>query len=38
MRDARRLYHHQEQTQIDQVKTHGSFHEERAPSVLPKAI
>jgi hypothetical protein len=28
----------QEQTKIDQVKTHGNFHEERAPSVLPEAI
>jgi hypothetical protein len=38
MRDARRLDHHQEQTQIDQIKAHGSFHEEPAPSVLPEAI
>jgi hypothetical protein len=37
VRDTCRLDHQQEETQIDQVKAHGSFHE-RAPSVLPEAI
>src|SRR5580700_10636403 len=30
MRDARRLSHEQEQTQIDQIKAHGGFHERLA--------
>jgi hypothetical protein len=37
MRDIRRLDHEQEQPQIDQIKAHGSFHEELAPSALPEA-
>jgi hypothetical protein len=35
MRDICRLDHEQEQPQIDQIKAHGSFHEELAPSALP---
>ena len=35
MRDICRLDHKQEQTQIHQIKAHGSFHEELAPSALP---
>ena len=35
MRDICRLDHKQEQPQIDQIKAHGSFHEELAPSALP---
>jgi len=34
-RAACRLDHKQEQPQIDQIKAHGSFHEELAPSALP---
>ena len=37
MRDICRLHHEQEQTQIHQIKAHGSFHEELAPSALPEA-
>jgi hypothetical protein len=35
MRDICGLDHKQEQTQIDQIKAHGSFHEELTPSALP---
>jgi hypothetical protein len=35
MGDICRLDHKQEQPQIDQIKAHGSFHEELAPSALP---
>jgi hypothetical protein len=38
MRDICRLDHEQEQTQIDQIKAHGIFHEQLAPSALPKAM
>jgi len=31
------LDHEQEQTQIDQIKAHGSFHDGPALSVLPEA-
>jgi hypothetical protein len=35
MRDTRRLGHEREQPQIDQIKAHGRFHQELAPSALP---
>jgi hypothetical protein len=38
MRDVCGLDHEQEQTQIDQIKAHGSFHNELAPSALPEAM
>jgi hypothetical protein len=38
MSDICGLDHEQKQTQIDQIKAHGSFHDERALSVLPEAI